>query len=146
MIFINVRCIEVLKTIIPEEVWFPPKPGTAWETHHGFGAWQRNSWLELPTLEKYFGKPESVEDLVEQSQLLQTVGYKVIFETARQQKPYCSMAINWCYNEPWPTAVNNSLIGYVNKVKPAYHGVAASCRPVLASAAFEMFQVLVPRT
>lgn len=131
--------VEVLKTIIPEEEWFPPQPNTAWEIHHGFGAWQKNSWLELPTLEKYFGKPESVEDLVEQSRLLQTVGYKVIFESARQQKPYCSMAINWCYNEPWPTAVNNSLIGYPNEVKPAYHGVAASCRPVLVSASFDKF-------
>ena len=38
---------------------------------------------------------------------MQSEGYKAIYEEARRQKPYCSMALNWCYNEPWP-AVSNS--------------------------------------
>ncbi len=131
--------VETLKEVIPEKELFPPKRGTAWETHHAFGAWMEDSWLELPTLEKYFGKAPSLEALVKRSQFLQCAGYKCIFETARQQKPYCSMAVNWCYNEPWPTAVNNSLVAYPSKTKPAFYAVAASCRPVLASASFRKF-------
>ena len=49
------------------------------------------------------------------------------------------MALNWCFNEPWPTAVNNSLVGYPNKTKPAFDAVSDSCRPVLASASFSEF-------
>ena len=49
------------------------------------------------------------------------------------------MAVNWCYNEPWITAVNNSLINYPNKPKPAFHAVAEACRPFLASARIPKF-------
>jgi len=66
--------------------------------------------------------------------LLQCEGYKAIYEEARRQKPYCSMALNWCFNEPWPTAANNSIINWPNFPKPAFYAVQRACRPVLASA------------
>jgi beta-mannosidase len=132
--------MDVLKNFIPENELFPPESGTAWELHHAFGAWQKNSWLEMPTIEKYFGKIQSLEELVKYSQLLQSEGFKFIYEEARRQKPFCSMALNWCYQEPWPTAANNSLINYPNEVKPAYHQVANACRPVLASVRIPKFE------
>jgi beta-mannosidase len=70
---------------------------------------------------------------------LQTEGYKVLYEEARRQKPRSSMALNWCYNEPWPTAANNSIINWPAEPKPAYHGVAAACRTVMASARIPRF-------
>jgi len=72
--------------------------------------------------------------------LLQSEGYKCIYEEARRQKPRCSMALNWCYNEPWPTAANNSLINWPARPKPAYYAVKASCRPILASARIPKFK------
>jgi len=42
--------------------------------------------------------------------------------------------LNWCFNEPWPTAANNSLINWPDIPKPAFHAVSDACRPVLASA------------
>ncbi len=132
--------IEVLKQIIPENELFPPQPKTAWEDHHAFGAWMGNTWLCPEILEDYFGKPSSLEELVKQSQLLQCEGYKAIFEEARRQKPYCAMALNWCYDEPWPAAVNNSLIVYPAVCKPAYYAVKNSCRPFLASAGISKFR------
>lgn len=129
----GVASVAILKKIIPASDLFPPKKGTAWETHHAFGAWGENRWLELPFLEDYFGKIKSIEELVEYSQLTQAEGLKFIYEEARRQKPYCSMALNWCFQEPWPTAANNSLINWPNELKPAYHEVANACRPVLAS-------------
>jgi beta-mannosidase len=125
--------IEVLKSFIPAGELFPPKTGGTWELHHGMKQWQPESWLEISTLEKYFGKIQSLEELVQYSQLLQCEGLKFIFEEARRQKPFCAMALNWCYQEPWPSAANNSLLNWPNVIKPAYYHVANACRPALAS-------------
>lgn len=132
---------EVLEKVIPPEELFPPRPGTAWEDHHAFGAWdgQPATWLEEPTVERYFGKPATLDQLIEHSSLLQGEGYKAIFEEARRQKPYCAMALNWCFGEPWPAAANNSLVVYPSVPKPAYEEVRRACRPLCASARFARF-------
>jgi beta-mannosidase len=132
--------VELLKTIIPENELWPPRPGTSWESHHAFNAWVGNTWLVDDMLKDYFGPAETLEELVRQGQLLQSEGYKAIFEEARRQKPYCSMALNWCYNEPWPTAANNSLINYPDIPKPAFYAVSNSCRPLCASARLRKFE------
>lgn len=131
--------VEILKTIIPTGELWPPKPGTSWESHHAYNAWQGSTWLCQDIIEDYFGKSNSLEELVANGQLLQGEGYKCIYEEARRQKPYCSMATNWCYCEPWPTAANNSIVSYPDIPKPAFYAVKNSCRPVLASARFPKF-------
>lgn len=131
--------LDVLKSFIPEHELFPPKEGDTWSTHHGFGAWRKSSWIEMETFRNYFGEPQSLEELVKYSQLLQCEGLKFIYEEARRQKPYCSMALNWCFQEPWPTAANNSLINWPNEKKSAYYHVANACRPVLASVRIPKF-------
>lgn len=136
----SVANVEELKKFIPTNELFPPKPGTSWETHHAFGVWGINRWIELPFLEEYFGKMNSIEELVTYSQLAQSEGYKCIFEEARRQKPYCGMAVNWCFQEPWPCAANNSLITWPGKKKPSFDAVKQACRPTLASARFQKFR------
>jgi len=132
---------DYIRTFIPEEDLFPPRKGTAWETHHAFNAWYpgSNTWLCPEVIEDYFGPCNSLEELTERGMLLQSEGYKCIYEEARRQKPKCAMALNWCYNEPWPTAANNSLINWPARPKPAYYAVKASCRPVLISARIPKF-------
>ena len=49
------------------------------------------------------------------------------------------MAVNWCFNEPWKTAVNNSIISYPTKPKPSYQAVADALRPVMPSARIPKF-------
>jgi beta-mannosidase len=49
------------------------------------------------------------------------------------------MTLNWCYDEPWITAANNSLISYPDLPKPAFYGVSDACRPFLASARIPKF-------
>lgn len=132
--------VEILRQIIPSNELFPPEKGSSWESHHAFNAWGSDRWLELDVLYHYFGDFVNLETLVANGQWLQSEGYKCIFEEARRQKPYCSMVLNWCYNEPWPTAANNSLVNYPAKPKPAFWVVAQSCRPVLASARIPKFQ------
>lgn len=131
---------EELRRFIPQDELFPPKEGTAWEEHHAFNAWVGSTWLALNTIEKYFGKSENLEELVCKSQTMQGAGYKCIFEEARRQKPRCSMALNWCFNEPWPNAANNSIVSYYGKPKKAYYDIRQSCRNVLASARLFKYQ------
>jgi beta-mannosidase len=132
--------VEVLKSFLPTDELFPPRDGGSVRLHHGFQAWQKTSWLELGTLKKYFGEITSLEEMVQYSQLLQCEGLKCIYEEARRQKPVCAMALNWCFQEPWPTVANNSLISWPNVIKPAYYHVANSCRPVLASIRIPKFE------
>src|SRR4030043_326434 len=129
----------IIHKIIPENEWFPPDSTVAWKAHHAYGAWVGETWLCQDILEKYFGKAESLEQLIEWGQLLQSIGYKAIYESARQKWPYCSMALNWCFNEPWPTAANNSIIQYPALPKPCFEAIKQACRPMMASAVIPKF-------
>lgn len=133
--------VEKLRSLIPEPDLFPPKSGGDWELRHAFKAWEGepDAWLCMETIVHYFGRPESIEELVFRGQMLQSEGLKGIYEEARRQKPYCSMVINWCLNEPWPSAANNSLISWPCEPKPALRSVRQSCRPTLASARVKRF-------
>lgn len=132
--------VDILKTIIPASELWPPKPGTSWQSHHAFKAWIGDTWLLPEMLDFYFGPSKNLEEMVARGQRLQCEGYKAIFEEARRQKPYCAMALNWCYNEPWPAAVNNSILSYPAIPKPGFAAVRDACRPVLASARIAKFK------
>ncbi|GHT18792.1 beta-mannosidase [Planctomycetales bacterium] len=132
--------VEIPKSIIPAEELFPPQNKGSYLRHHAFNAWGKDRWLNLGTLQKYFGEINSLEEMVQYSQFLQCEGLKFIYEEARWQKPFCAMALNWCYNEPWPAAANNSIISYPSVIKPAYYHIANACRPVLASIRVPKFQ------
>lgn len=131
--------VKTLKRIIPPEELFPPRATKSWVTHHGFGAWIGDAWLFPDTIEKYFGIPESLESLAENSQWLQAAGYQACYEEARRQWPHCGLAACWCFDEPWYTAANNSLIAYPNIPKPAYFSVKAALRPTIFSARIKKF-------
>ena len=136
----SISAYEDLEKIIPKEELCIPIPRTAsWIAHHGFDAWGRHRWLCQDVLSMYFGEPETVEDLVKQSEWLQCEGYSGAFEEMRRQWPHCSMGINWCYNEPWITVGNNNLLTYPAKPKPAYAYVKKSMRPTLFSARIPKF-------
>lgn len=130
---------ETIREIIPEEELWPPKKESCWKDHHAFGVWTEDSWLCLNAIEKYFGTPNNLEDLVEGSQTLQAVGLQFIFEESRRMQPYCSMTLNWCFNDCWPSAANTSIVEYPNLPKKAFYSVQAACRPVLASARASKF-------
>ena len=132
--------VQTLRSIIPEEELWPPKPGGSWELHHAFNAWGVERWLCRDVLERYAPAPiETLDDMVNLSNWLQCEGYKAVFEECRRQKPFCSMAVNWFFDEPWITVGNNNLITYPAKPRPAYYAVQAALRPVLASARIPKF-------
>lgn len=135
----SVAAEELLEKIIPAEERFPIQRTAAWIAHHGFDAWGRSAWLCLDTLEKYFGEPTCLTDVVKQSAWLQNAGYQAAFEEMRRQWPHCGMMLNWCFDEPWITAANNSLISYPALPKPAYFSVRDALRPTLFSAKIAKF-------
>ena len=130
----------VFREIIPASELFPPRPEGAWKVHHAFAAWMKTSHLYPDVLEHYFGPAENLEQLAERGHLLQSEGYKGLFEEVRRQKPIANVALCWCLNEPWPAAANNSLISWPTRPKPALAAVGAACRPLLASARIRKFQ------
>lgn len=135
----SISSVENLKKIIPADELFPIRRTDAWIAHHGFDAWGANSWVCPDVLEHYFGELSSLEETVAASSWLQCEGYRGVFEEARRQWPHCSMAINWCYEEPWITAANNSIIEFPTRPKPAYEYVKKALRPTLFSAKIGKF-------
>lgn len=124
---------EYIKQFMSEEE-FNNLDAPVWKTHHAFGMWMYpDTHLRLEEANYYFNGWDSTEDLLEKLSLVQQVNYKSFFEEIRRQWPYCSMAINWCMNEPWPTASNNSLINWPLKPKPSYESVKLALRDKMAS-------------
>ena len=134
--------VELLRQIIPEKDLYPPQRETAWVSHHAFDAWgaDNGTHLMLHLQDDYFGPHRSLEEIAERGALLQSEGLKCLFEEARRQKPRCSMALNWCFDEPWLTAANESIVNWPAHPKPAYYAVAGSLRPVLASAKISKYR------
>lgn len=135
----GMAAVEDLKQIIPEEELFPFRDTPAWRAHFGYGVADGEAYVCPDTLAHYFGEAASLEELVAQSHWLQTEGYKACFEEARRQWPYCSMALNWCFNEPWICAANNSILTYPAKPKPGYFAVKEALRNVMPSARIPKF-------
>ena len=132
--------VGVLRRILPAEELWPPRASGSWKHHHAFESWTPGHHLCLPVLERYFGPVGSLEQLVDLSQWMQGEGLRGIFEESRRQKPRASMALNWCLLEPWPAAANLSLVCWPAEPKASLPTVAASCRPILASARISRFQ------
>lgn len=131
--------MEYLKTFIPQEELSLENMGKSFIAHHGLQAWMKDSWLEKNIIESYFGKAENLQELIENGKMLSRVGYKSMFEEARRQKPHCAMALNWCFNESWPCAANNSLINYPAIAKNNYYHVKESLKDTVFSARLKKF-------
>lgn len=104
-----------------------------WREHHAFNAWLDGSWTDLDAVMHFYGDYGDIHDIIKKTQAIQSMNYKACFEEMRRQAPHCAMAINWCLNEPWPTAANNSIISWGNEPKPAYYAIKDALRPTLAS-------------
>ncbi len=123
-----------IKTFMSEEDFADFRPeNEVWREHHAFEAWSAKSWAREAEAEYFFGGYDDVEDLCRKTAFIQAMCYKSNFEEMRRQWPHCAMAMNWCFNEPWPTAANNSLISWPDKPKSGYFAVCEALRPQLAS-------------
>jgi len=129
--------ISFLKTFMTDEEFNQFGKAGVWKAHHAYEAWAYpQTWFRINDAEKFYGPQQDFEKLIEASLRLQAQGYKHLFEEARRQWPYCSMALNWCFNEPWPSAAGNNIINWPCKPKPAYNEVKSSLRPQMLSLRF----------
>ena len=56
------------------------------------------------------------------------------------------MALNWCFNEPWTTVGNNTLVAFPSHPKPSYYTVRSALRPTVFTAKIEKFVWLAGET
>ena len=125
---------EYIRTFMTEKDFREMDSEGVWKTHHAFSAWiYEDTWLRIGDIAYYYGGDMEQEKLLTRGMELQAQGYKHIFEEARRQWPHASMALNWCYNEPWPCAANNSLLSWPAVERPAYEAVKASLRDQMLS-------------
>lgn len=135
----SISNLDVLNEFLPEPLRFPPNPDTPWQTHHAFKAWEHDSHLYPGDIARYWGPSSTLAELVEKGQRVSGDGLRGLFEEVRRQQPMASMALAWCFNEPWPTAANCSLVNWPCKPKSSLSAVASALRPILASARLEKY-------
>lgn len=131
--------MDVIRRVIPESsrVFPVPTEDPYWLCHYGTA--NNPEFCQEDAL-TFFPECSSLEELVLYSDLLQSMAYKCIFEESRRQWPHCSMAVNWCYNEPWYTVVNRHIVDYDCKPRPSYFAVKEALRPVLGTAGIPKFR------
>ena len=134
----SLATIETVKRVIPKDAQVFPVPDEdpSWKAHYGTA---NDPWrCQADTLE-VFPECETLEELLEYSELMQVMSYKNAFEEARRQWPQCAMAVNWYYNEPWYSVVNRHIITYDSKPLKSYYAIKDSLRQVLATAGIPKF-------
>ncbi|MGN0997978.1 MAG: glycoside hydrolase family 2 protein [Faecousia sp.] len=128
--------MQVLRTFLTDKELADCSPNNpVWTSHFGFWAAfaSRDYWIRTSEVEHFFGGWTDVEDLCIKTRFLQAMTYQMVFEESRRQWPHCSMALNWCLNDVWPTAANNSLLDWPFTPKPAYEAVRQALRPQIPS-------------
>ena len=108
-----------------------------WVAHHGFKAWWEDTWLRKAEAQYFYGGYTDLRDLLKKMQDIQVMCYRSYFEEMRRQWPQCSMALNWCFNEPWPTVANNSLVAWPVTPRRAHSAVREALRAQMSSLRIE---------
>jgi len=124
--------MDVIKSVVSEEDFRHPFVTPIWKARHA------NQWGDLRVTGRITGKDYSnnFEQGVKDANDVQGDCYRELFELARQKWPYTSMALNWCFNEPWVTLAGNGLVNYPDHIRPAYYLVREALRPTLLSLSF----------
>ncbi|MBO5285270.1 MAG: hypothetical protein J6B16_00045 [Clostridia bacterium] len=130
---------ETLQKIIPADELEAFDRTPAWLTHHAFDVFLPHSWGDKDTINEYFGEQETLSNYIQMGQMMQSIGLGYIFEEARRQAPYCAWALNWDFNDSWPSAANLSIIEYPAKPKKAYYRVKEALEGITASLRHDKF-------
>jgi len=94
-----------------------------------------NELIEL-YMERDFVKPDSFDDFVYVSQLLQAYGISKALEAHRRAKPICMGTLYWQLNDCWPV-VSWSSIDYYNRWKALHYFTSNTFKNILISTVVE---------
>lgn len=124
---------EYIRQYCPPDELYNVSADNCWRDHHAIDSWGPETWFRRSEIEAYYGPADTLEKTIENGLELQGESYKGMFEEARRRWPATSMAVNWCFNEPWPCFANNSLILYPAVKKPAWYVVRDALRDTMFS-------------
>lgn len=114
---------EYLESFMSAEELARPFASPIWEKRHAV------RWFHPESIRKLTGCADDLRSLTVAGNEAQCAMYAAMFEEVRRQWPHASMAINWCFNEPWPTAAGNGLVNYPALPRPSYWAVKDALRP-----------------
>ncbi len=83
-------------------------------------------------MEREYNVPDSFEDYIYVSQLVQAYGIKTAIEAHRRAKPYCMGTLYWQLNDCWPV-ISWSSVDYYNRWKALHYFVKKAYREFLIS-------------
>jgi len=83
-------------------------------------------------MERDYQKPESFEDYVYVSQLVQAEGIRTALEAHRRAKPYCMGTLYWQLNDCWPVT-SWSSIDYYGRWKALHYFTKKAFEPLMLS-------------
>ena len=129
----SISDMDYIKSIVSENDLTHPYETSIWTARHA------NQWGKLEVTSRITGKDykNDFEQGVKDANEIQGNCYRTVFELARQKWPYTSMALNWCFNEPWKTLAGNGLVNYPHHRRPAYFKVREALRPTLLSLSYK---------
>lgn len=129
---------DYLSTFMTEEEIkdFPNAP--IWVKRHAVAIPnQVRGWFDCKSIKKLSGCRDDLREIITAGNEIQTIMYSNMFEEVRRKWPKTSMVMNWCFNEPWPTAAGNALLNYPALPRPSYYGVKAALKACKLSIAFD---------
>ncbi|MCC7207932.1 MAG: hypothetical protein IT323_11535 [Anaerolineae bacterium] len=118
----------------------PQPDDSLWLLHNAFrAAWDGpdDVWLDLTSIEKLFGKLESLDALVFASQWMQAEGARYLIEAVRRRTGHTSGVLWWGVNEIWTALAGSSLIDYFGQPKLAWSFVANAFKPSILTLRYE---------
>ncbi|MFN3404727.1 MAG: beta-mannosidase [Cytophagaceae bacterium] len=78
----------------------------------------------------YYKLPDTFENFVYTSQLMQAMGLKTAIEAHRRNMPYCMGSLYWQINDCWPT-VSWSTVDYYYRYKAAHYAVKDAFQEII---------------
>lgn len=118
-----------IQTVAPANEKSLESPSLQSHQKHGRGVQIINK-----AMEQYFNVPDSLEDYVYVSQLVQALGTGMALEEHRRRSPYCMGTLFWQLNDCWPVA-SWSCIDYYGRKKALYYEAKRKFAPVIIATA-----------
>ncbi|MHB0998554.1 MAG: beta-mannosidase [Armatimonadota bacterium] len=122
----------LLKFMTPEDIADPSSEMWYYHTKDNPYVDTRLYSGQMQLTEKLFGIAPDIETKVKHQEYVQYEWVRLVVESTRRSKWYCSGILFWMYNDCWP-ATGWSLVDYYGIPKAAWYAMKRVSKPVIAS-------------